>query len=218
MQREDLSTPSVEPLGARFLAALIVPVAIVFIWAGIQPRERSPWLFECFPLFIVVPLLAATYRRFPLTKLLYTLIAIHAVVILVGAHYTYAEMPWFNWLRDHFHLRRNHYDRVGLFMQGFVPAIAGRGMLLRTSTLRRGRWLTAILLLGCLGISAAYELIEWQVAVWYGSSADVFLGTQGDPWDTQEDMLMALIGAATSLLLLSRLHDRQLGLTRKEAR
>lgn len=215
MLMAETRTPTVEPPSARFLAALIVPVAAVFLWAAIAPRERSTWLFECFPLFIVGPLLVATYRRYPLTKLLYVLIAIHAVVILVGAHYTYAEMPWFNWLRDHFHLRRNHYDRVGHFMQGFVPAIAGRGLLLRTSTLRRGRWLTAVLLLGCLGISAAYELIEWQVAVWYGSSADAFLGTQGDPWDTQEDMLMALIGATTALLLLSRLHDRQLGLAKQ---
>ena len=132
------------------------------------------------------------------------------VILLVGAHYTYAKVPLFDDLKDYFHFSRNHYDRLGHFAQGFVPAIIGRELLLRTSTIGRGKWLVAVIILGCLGISAAYELLEWGTAVWKGEGADAFLGTQGDPWDTQEDMLSALIGAVAALALMSGIHDRAL--------
>jgi putative membrane protein len=155
-------------------------------------------------------LLAAYYRRFTLTNLLYTLIAMHCVILFIGGHYTYAEVPLFNWLRDEFHLSRNYYDRVGHFVQGLVPAMVARELLLRTSPMKPGKWLFAIIVLGCLGISAAYELIEWQVSVNTGEGADAFLGTQGDIWDTQKDMAMAFLGAICALLSLGRAHDRAL--------
>ena len=142
----------------------------------------------------------------------YVLIAIQAVILLVGAHWTYAENPWFNWIRDALGLSRNHYDRLGHLAQGFVPAIVARELLLRTSPLRRGKWLTGIVVCICLAISAAYELVEWWVALGYGDRAVAFLGTQGDVWDTQWDMCMALIGAVLALATLSRLHDRQIQL------
>jgi putative membrane protein len=158
-------------------------------------------------------ILVATYRRFPLTPLLYTLICVHAIILCVGGHYTYAEVPFFSWLRDVTHTVRNNYDKLGHFVQGFVPAILAREVLLRRTPLRRGGWLFYIVTSICLGFSAAYELFEWGMAVWSGSAADAFLGSQGDPWDTQSDMLMALIGAVTSQILLRRLHDKQLGMS-----
>lgn len=163
---------------------------------------------EIAPVVIALPLVLATARRFPLTPLLYGLIAFHAVILIVGGKYTYAEMPLFNWIRDTFHLARNHYDRLGHFVQGFVPAMVARELLLRTSPLRPGKWLFTTIVLSCLGISALYELIEWQAAVILGSGADAFLATQGDAWDTQKDMAMAGIGAAAALLLLSGPHNR----------
>src|SRR6185436_14562110 len=146
--------------------------------------------------------LAATYKRFRFTDLLYVLIWIHAIILLVGGHYTYAEVPLFDWIRDTFGLSRNHYDRVGHFAQGFVPAIVAREVLLRKSPLKRGKLLTFIVVSICLAISASYELIEFGVSMATGSAGDAFLGTQGDIWDTQKDMLMALIGASTALLTL----------------
>lgn len=179
-------------------------------WSGISPRDRLTWAMEVAPVIIALPLVLLTWRRFPLTRLLCGLITLHAVVLMIGGKYTYAEMPLFNWIRDTFHLSRNHYDRVGHLMQGFVPAMVARELLLRTSPLRPGKWLFALIVLACLGISAIYELIEWQSALILGSGADAFLGTQGDPWDTQCDMALAGIGAILSLLLLSRAHDRAL--------
>ena len=153
----------------------------------------------------------ATHRRFPLTTLLYWLIWVHAIILVIGGHYTYAREPVFNWIRDYFHLTRNYYDRVGHFAQGFIPAMVAREILLRKRVVRGRGWLFFIVASICLALSALYELFEWRTAVAYGPRATDFLGTQGDPWDTQEDMATCLVGAIVALLALSRLHDRQLG-------
>jgi putative membrane protein len=189
---------------------LLLAAAAVFVWSGIGCHDRFTWFLEVAPVLLALPVLAFTYRRFPLTDLTYVLIAIHAVVLMVGGHYTYARVPLFDWVRDAFELSRNHYDKVGHFAQGFVPAIVAREILLRKSPLGPGRWLTFLVTCICLAISAVYELIEWIVAELTGSGAVDFLGTQGDVWDTQKDMAYCLVGAIAALLLLSRLHDRQL--------
>jgi putative membrane protein len=189
---------------------LVAGFLVALAWSGYQPRDRLTWFLEVAPALAGFVVLAATYRRFPLTTLTYVLLWIHALILMVGGYYTYAEMPLFNWLRDTYHLSRNYYDRVGHLAQGFVPAIVSREILLRKSPLRPGGWLFLIVVCICLSISALYELIEWRAAVALGSAADAFLGTQGDPWDTQWDMAMALIGAILALLLLSRAHDRAL--------
>ena len=152
----------------------------------------------------------AVYSEWRFTRLVCWLLCLHAIVLMVGGHYTYAEVPLFNWIRDGFHLARNYYDRVGHFLQGFVPALISREVLLRKGVLKRGTWLNFLVICICLAISAAYELLEWKTAVWTGSKADSFLGTQGDPWDTQWDMAMALIGAAISLPFLSGHQDQQI--------
>lgn len=159
---------------------------------------------------VAAVVLVATYWRFRFTTLVYVLIWIHAIILMLGGHWTYAEMPLFNWIRDHFGLARNYYDRVGHLAQGFVPAMVARELLLRTSPLVRGKWLTTIVICICLAISAVYELIEWATAMAVGESADKFLATQGDVWDTQWDMFCALCGASAALLLLSRAHGRAL--------
>lgn len=194
----------------KFVVAAWLIAGVVFVWSAIRPHDYFTWILEVFPAIIAAAILFATYRRFPLTNLLYVLIAIHACILFVGGHYTYAEVPLFNWIRDHFHQARNNYDRVGHFMQGFVPAIAVREVLLRRRVVERRGWIPFIVVCICLAISAAYELFEWAVAVMNGSSADAFLGTQGDPWDTQKDMFTAVIGASTALLALSRFHDHQI--------
>lgn len=196
------------------LTALLVTLAVL-LWSGIAPYERMTWLMEVAPVLITIPLLLLTYQKFRLTDLLYILIAIHGVILMVGGHYTYALVPLFDWIRDWMGTARNSYDGVGHFAQGFIPAMIGRELLLRTSSLQRGGWLVAILILSCLGISALYELIEWGAAMALGQGADEFLGTQNDPWDTQKDMALAGIGAACALLSLSKLHDRQLNLIGK---
>lgn len=185
-------------------------VLLVFVWSAIKPHDYFTWFLEVFPAIIAAPILALTYRRFPLTSLAYVLIAIHAMILMVGGHYTYAEVPLFNWLRDTFHLARNNYDRVGHFAQGFVPALLAREILLRTTPLKPGKMLFFLVVCVCLAISASYELFEWAVAEATGEAADSFLGTQGDVWDTQKDMAWALCGAVVSLLTLSRWHDRML--------
>ena len=159
---------------------------------------------------IAAPVLIATARRLPLTPLAYRLIFVHALILMVGGHYTYAKVPAGFWVQDALDLARNPYDRLGHLAQGFVPAIVVREILVRRSPLQPGKWLTFLVLCVCLAISAAYELVECGVAVIGGESADAFLGTQGDQWDTQWDMLMALVGAALSLLLLREIHDRQI--------
>jgi len=189
---------------------LLATLLLIFFWSAIGPADRFTWVLEVLPAVIGVIVLMATIRRFPLTDLLYLLIWLHAVILLVGGHYTYAEVPLFNWLRDSFDLQRNYYDRVGHFAQGFVPAMIAREILLRTSPLQPGKWLFFIVTCICLAISAGYEFVEWWVAVGTGSAAEAFLGTQGDVWDTQWDMFLAFCGATVAQLMLCRYHDRQL--------
>jgi len=183
---------------------------LVLAWSGYQPKDTFTWLLEVAPVLIGLPLLLSTRRSFPLTALAYGLLTLFGVILMIGGHYTYAEMPLFNWLRDTYDLSRNHYDRFGHIMQGFVPAIVTREILLRTSPLKPGKWLFALTISVCLAISAFYEMIEWWVAVGSGDEAVAFLATQGDVWDTQWDMFLALCGALSSQLLLARWHDRQL--------
>jgi putative membrane protein len=183
---------------------------VVLVWSGIGPKDRFTWFLEVAPVLIALPLLFLTYRAFPFTPLAYGLMAFFGIILMVGGHYTYAEMPLFNWLRDTFELSRNHYDRVGHVFQGFVPALVAREILLRRSPLRPGKWLFFLVACVCLAISAFYEFIEWWVAVASGDDAVAFLATQGDVWDSQWDMFLALLGALSSQLLLGRLHDRQL--------
>jgi putative membrane protein len=183
---------------------------VALVVSGISPFDRTTWWLEVLPVLVGAPLLVATARRFPLTPLLYRLLFLHALVLILGANYTYARVPPGDWLRDILHLDRNPYDRFGHFVQGFVPAILAREILLRTSPLRPGGWLFFLVLCVSLAVSAVYELTEWAAAVAAGAAADAILGTQGDPWDTQWDMFLALLGATASQLLLGRLHDRQL--------
>ncbi len=178
--------------------------------SAIHPHDTFTWFLEIAPILIAIPLLALSYRRFPLTPLAYRLIAVHAVILMVGGHYTYANVPFGFWLRDTFHLARNPYDRIGHFAQGFVPAIIAREILLRRTPLRPGGWMFFIVTCICLAISACYEFIEWWTAVGTGTRAEAFLGTQGDPWDTQWDMFMAFVASMLAQLVLSRVHDRQL--------
>jgi putative membrane protein len=192
------------------LTVLLAIVVAVLVWSGIAPHERFTWFLEIFPVLLGVPILLATRRRFPLTTLLYVLLAVHAVILMVGGRYTYAEVPLGFRMQEWFGFARNHYDRIGHFAQGFVPAILAREILLRVPRLPRGAWLSLIVVSICLAFSALYELFEWGVAAASGAAADAFLGTQGDVWDTQKDMFLALIGATCALLLLSRLHDRGL--------
>ncbi len=191
-------------------AVLLALLAVALVLSGLQPHDRFTWFLEVAPVLIGVPILLATYRRFPLTPLAYRLLFLHALVLIVGGHYTYAEVPLGFWLKNAFGFARNHYDRIGHFAQGFVPAILAREILRRKVGLRAGGWLFFLVTCVCLALSACYELFEWATAVATGSKAPAFLGTQGDPWDTQWDMLWALIGALTSQLLLARFHDRQL--------
>ena len=193
------------PLGL-YTAALIALLAL----SAWRPYDLPTWAMEVAPVVVVLVLLWATRRRFPLTPLLYALIFVHAVILMLGGHYSYARVPLGFWMQEAFALVRNPYDGIGHFAQGFIPAIAARELLLRRTGLQRGAWLAAVTMLACLGISAVYELIEWGAAVALGQGAEEFLGTQGDPWDTQKDMALAGLGAATALALLSRLHDRQL--------
>ncbi|MEE8169907.1 MAG: DUF2238 domain-containing protein [Phycisphaerae bacterium] len=188
--------------------ALLAGGGGVLIWSGIQPHDRFTWLLEVAPAVIGAVILVSTFRRFRFSELAYVLMWLHAVVLMIGGHYTYAEVPFFNWLQDVFDLSRNHYDRLGHLMQGFAPAIVAREILLRTSPLRPGKWLFVLVTCVCLSISAAYELLEWGVARATGSAADAFLGTQGDMWDTQADMALALIGAIGAQVLLGGWHDR----------
>ena len=194
----------------RYLAALLLLIAVALILSGLAPYDRTTWWLEVFPILLGAPILVATYRRFPLSSLLYTLLAVHALILILGGHYTYARVPLGFWAQDLFGFARNHYDRLGHFAQGFVPAILVREVLLRTSPLRPGRWLFVLVTAVCLAFSACYEFIEWWAALLGGHSAEAFLGTQGDVWDTQWDMFLALIGAITAQLVLARVHDRAL--------
>ncbi len=191
---------------------LLLGIAVIaLIVSGIAPKDRLTWLLEVIWVIVALPIIILNWRRFPLTRLLCWLMVAHALVLIYGGTYTYAETPLGFWLRDVFDFQRNPWDRVGHLMQGFVPAILARELLLRCTPLRRGGWLVYLVLAACLSFSALFELIEWWAALIYGADADAFLATQGDVWDTQWDMFLCLVGAALSLLLWSRLHDRQLG-------
>ena len=184
--------------------------AVVFAWSAWRPADTFTWFLEVLPAVIGLVVLLATRRSFPLTGLACILVLAHCIVLMVGGHYTYAEVPLFDWLRDAFDLQRNNYDKVGHFAQGFVPAILAREVLLRFAIIRVRSWLYFLVVCFCLALSALYEIIEWLVALASEEAAEAFLGTQGYVWDTQSDMGYALLGAILSLLLLSRYHDRQL--------
>ena len=192
------------------MKALLVIGAAIFVWSAIHPHDLTTWVLEVFPIVIAVPILIATRRRFPLTPLAYGLIFLHAVILMIGGHFTYARVPLGFWMQRAFGFARNHYDRIGHFAQGFVPAILAREILLRRGVVQRRGWLFFLVTCVCLAFSAFYELVEWWTAEATGAAATAFLGTQGDPWDTQWDMFFALLGALVSQLLLGRVHDRQL--------
>ncbi len=202
-----LSTTSTRTPWLLLAALATVGLLILSGWA---PFDRATWLMEVVPVMVVLPLLALTYRRFPLTSLLYACIFIHAMVLMLGGAYSYARVPLGFQLQDWLHLSRNPYDKIGHFAQGFVPALAVREILIRGQHVRGRRMLAFLVTCVVLAISATYEFIEWGAALAMGQGADEFLGTQGDPWDTQSDMFFALIGAVTALLCMSGLHDRQL--------
>lgn len=198
-----MSRPQLDAL----LAAIVLGALVL---SGLSPFDRATWWMEVAPVLIVLPLIAATRQRYPLTTLLSLLIALHCLVLILGGAYSYARVPLGFWLQEGFNLGRNPYDKIGHFMQGFVPALAAREILIRGRHVRAGGMAAFLCLCVALAISAVYELIEWGAALALGQGADEFLGTQGDPWDTQSDMAMALIGASIALVLLSRWHDRQL--------
>ncbi len=192
-------------------AALLAIVLVTLAISGIDPEaDRLTWLLETAPVMIGAAVLVASYRVFPLTPLTYHLLAVHAFILMLGGYYTYAEVPWFNELRDGFGLARNHYDRVAHFAQGFIPAILAREVLIRLSPLHAGKWLFFLVTCFCLALSAFYEFIEWWAALVSEEAAEAFLGTQGDHWDTQWDMFLAFIGAMVGQLVLARVHDRQI--------
>jgi putative membrane protein len=204
-------TPS--PLHLALLSLWIVAMAA----SAYHSIDLFTWILEVFPAVIGIGLLIASYRRFRLTNLLYGLIFVHSLILMLGGHYTYARVPLGFWMENIFGFTRNDYDRIGHFAQGFVPAMIARELFLRHKVIRRGAWMVAVIVLVCLGISAIYELFEWRTAVFSGAAAEDFLGTQGDPWDTQEDMAMAGVGAAAALLVLSRVHDRALSRLKSDA-
>lgn len=198
-----------------WLSGGLLALGAALVASGWQPYDRATWWMEVAPVLVVVPLLIATRRAYPLTSLLYALIFVHALILILGGAYTYARVPLGFWMQDLLDLGRNPYDKIGHFAQGFVPAIAAREILLRGAFVRGRAMLAFLVICVVLAISASYELIEWAAALALGQGADEFLGTQGDPWDTQSDMFLALIGGTAALLLLSALHDRQLARLRR---
>ncbi len=201
----------------RYELALLGSAAMVLLWSGIEPHDRFTWVLEVAPVLIGAPILVALWPRFRFTRLVYTLLWIHAIILMVGGKYTYAEVPFGFWLQEAFGFSRNHYDRIGHFAQGFIPAMLAREVFIRRSPLAGSRWLSFVVVCFCLAFSALYELIEFWTALATGEAAEAFLGTQGDVWDTQWDMQMALVGAAAALLILSRPHDRQLARSSAQA-
>ena len=189
---------------------MLVLFFAVLIWSAIAPFDYFIWLLEVFPALIGLAVVLATYRKFQLTNFAYMMILMHSMILMIGGHYTYAEMPMFDWLQDKFDLDRNYYDRLGHLAQGFFPAIVARELLLRLSPLEPGKWLFFIVTCICLAISAMYELLEWWIAIATGTKADAFLATQGDIWDTQWDMFLALCGAVAAQWLLGRKHGQAL--------
>ena len=189
---------------------LMISGSILLVLTAIHPHDYTTWWMETAPIFIAVPIFVATYKSYTLTPLVYRLLFVHAIILMVGGHYSYAEVPLGYWMENWFGFVRNDYDKIGHFAQGFVPALLFRELLLRSSPLQRGKLLFTLVTASCLAVSASYELIEWVAAITMGQGADAFLGTQGDPWDTQTDMLMALIGAICAQLVLAKLQDNQL--------
>ena len=200
----------ISTIGRREGLLLLAVGAIALVLSGIAPFDRTTWWLEIFPILLVVPLLLVTASRFPLTPLLYRLILIHALILIVGGHWSYARVPVGFWAQELLGWQRNPYDRLGHLAQGFIPAMAAREIFRRRIPLPAGRWLAFLVVATCLALSACYELVEWWAALALGQGADEFLGTQGDPWDTQWDMFLALVGAILAQLTLSRLHERQL--------
>jgi putative membrane protein len=192
---------------------LLGSMVVLLVWSGIHPHDRFTWWLEVAPIFLGVPALILLYPRLHLTPLVYTLIWIHCGILMLGGHYTYAQVPLGFWMEQWLGFARNHYDRIGHFAQGFVPAMLAREIFIRRSPLAGSRWLPFMVICFCLAFSAFYELVEFWTALAEGSAATDFLGTQGDPWDTQWDMMLALIGAIVSLVVLSRVQDRQLART-----
>jgi putative membrane protein len=192
------------------LIGFLVIFILILVWSAIKPHDYLTWALEVFPAVIGVAILAFTYKKFQFTTFIYFLILLHTIILIVGGHYTYALNPLFEYIKEIFNLSRNHYDRLGHFAQGFLPALLAREILIRKSPLKEGGWLAFTIISFCLAVSAVYELIEWAGAMIFGSGADAFLGTQGDIFDTQKDMLMALIGATLALLFFSRMHDKKL--------
>jgi len=188
----------------------IATFAAVFLWSAIGPRDRLTWVLEVLPAVVGAGVLAVTYRRFRFTPLVYVLILVHCIILMVGGHYTYAEVPAFDVLADVMGSSRNNYDKLGHFAQGFVPALIAREILIRRHVVSTAAWRNFFIVCFCLAFSAFYELIEWWVAVATGEGAEAFLGTQGYVWDTQSDMAVALAGAIAALVLLGRMHDRQI--------
>ncbi|WP_283745939.1 DUF2238 domain-containing protein [Sideroxydans sp. CL21] len=195
---------------------LMITGSILLALTAIHPHDYTTWWMETAPIFIAVPVFVATYKSYTLTPLVYRLLFVHAIILMVGGHYTYAEVPLGYWMENWFGFVRNDYDKIGHFAQGFVPALLFRELLLRSSPLQRGKLLFTLVTACCLAVSASYELIEWVAAITMGQGADAFLGTQGDPWDTQTDMLMALIGAVCAQVVLAKVQDRQLRTVRAE--
>ena len=183
---------------------------VVLIWSAVRPFDRFTWFLEVVPALVALPVLLLTFARFPLTRLVYLLILLHAIVLMIGGHFTYAREPFFEWLKHAMDWPRNNYDKLGHFMQGFVPAMIAREILLRKTPLRRGGWVFFLVVCVCGALSATYELFEWLMEALSGGKADDFLGTQGYQWDTQTDMLMAFLGAIVAQVSLSKVHDRQL--------
>lgn len=197
--------------------SLLVAVFVVLVWSAIGAFDFITWLLEVSPALIGLAIIFPTHRRFPLTPLLSTLIALHMVLLAVGGHYTYARVPLGDWFRDWLHLSRNHYDRLGHFAQGFVPAMIARELFIRLGIVGKRGWRNFLIINTCLAISAAYELLEWLTALILGQKSDEFLGTQGDTWDTQSDIFCAFVGAVVALALLSKWHDAQLRRLSKQA-
>jgi putative membrane protein len=184
--------------------------SVTLAWSGWNPHDQFTWFLEVFPAILAFLILIFTYRRFKLTTLCYVLILIHSIILMVGGHYTYAEVPAFTWLSDYYDLGRNHYDKLGHFAQGFIPAMVLRELLIRKKVVASPKWGNFLIVCTCLGFSAFYELLEWWVAIAVGEDAEAFLGTQGYVWDTQSDMFLAMAGAILALMFLGKWHDRQL--------
>jgi putative membrane protein len=194
----------------RLLLFYLFTFLALLIWSAVKPFDRFTWVLEVAPAVIGLAILIPTYRKFRFTTLVYTLIWLHMAILVIGGHYTYAEVPLGHWVKEWLGQDRNNYDKLGHFAQGFVPAMISREILLRLKVVRGQGWLFFIVCCICLAVSALYELIEWAAAVFSGEAADAFLGTQGYVWDTQSDMALALLGAVVAQVCLNRLHDRQL--------